>query len=818
MQEPPSRKNHYVPKWYQRRFCIDNPGKLHFLDLSPQEIRLPDGSLVTLKNVKERPYSSGFVKKDLYTTFFGQIVNDDIERMLFGKLDAAGSQAVNAFVGTNEAGWNKHFQNFFTYIDAQKIRTPKGLSWLRAHYPELSQIELMEEMQAIRNLHCLLWAEGVREIVSAENCSSKFVVTDHPVTVYNYAHPPTSEKCQFPHDPAVKMAGTQTLYALDKNHLLILTHYDYAKDPDNQDPNEDRENARMTRNSIVRTDAFIRGRILRDDAVLAINFVLKNRAAKYVAAGREDLLYPENHGPFPWEEIRKYLLPPSDELWRFGGEIFVGYEDGTTHYQDAYGRTVPKNPHLLKNPPAPNRIGKKDPCGCGSGKSYKKCCRKKSENQRPSWSELSIRERNLVLIRAVNDILGLDKGKNWDDVRREFNEEHVKKIHKTYETLWPPYTDILSLFPKPDNELRALYTGIIDPRTISIFATSLSPYFDQLLIQSPFVNPACLHSEYKPTESPGKYLYQTLKNVLVLLTLEPFINAGFVNMFPNPCDFDSHLRSQMMDMAEQRHAGMGIDEGDKELVTSLGREDFLRSIISLPRSDQRSILSESSPEISNNELERMLDYIDDMKISDPLSILREGSNLNDQGQMHMLNMEPNFELAMYIAQATGSTIVTHSQIRWGEFQKARHNDPTLDGASLEHLRDTFNAQNLRLHLDPSFSFQSRLNGPCAHARKVLRKFVLAARPTAGSISDRASRELAKNLVSGFKKVADGLDPSADHLFPAKLECLLPRDGLVHNNVQRLLLTSGSENHLDRVAMAFRLKLDNQSSDVQDIHT
>ncbi|NKC13458.1 MAG: hypothetical protein GKR94_15075 [Gammaproteobacteria bacterium] len=85
----------------------------------------------------------------------------------------------------------------------------------------------------------------------------------------------------------------------------------------------------------------------------------------------------------------------------------------------------------------------------------------------------------------MNDILGFDDGKTWEDVKREFDETHVKRIHEVYEVFWPPYTDLFQLLPKPDNELRALYSGVVDPRVISFFATSVVPLFDQLLIQSP---------------------------------------------------------------------------------------------------------------------------------------------------------------------------------------------------------------------------------------------------------------------------------------------------------------------------------------------
>jgi hypothetical protein len=124
--------------------------------------------------------------RDLYSTFFGTTVNDEIERRLFGVFDTDGSKAVKAFAGTDVSEWHHHFQTLFTYIDIQKIRTPKGLDWLKSQYPKLNQNELMREMQGIRNMHCTIWTEGVREIVSAEDASVKFIISDHPVTVFNY--------------------------------------------------------------------------------------------------------------------------------------------------------------------------------------------------------------------------------------------------------------------------------------------------------------------------------------------------------------------------------------------------------------------------------------------------------------------------------------------------------------------------------------------------------------------------------------------------------------------------------------------------------
>ena len=125
----------------------------------------------------------------------------------------------------------EHFQTLFEFLDIQKIRTPKGLDWLKAQYPALSQNELMFEMQGIRMMHCTIWVGGVREIVSAEDSEVKFITSDHPVTIYNHAVPPTDEACAYPLDPGIALRGSQTIYPLNRDFCLILTNLEYAKDP-----------------------------------------------------------------------------------------------------------------------------------------------------------------------------------------------------------------------------------------------------------------------------------------------------------------------------------------------------------------------------------------------------------------------------------------------------------------------------------------------------------------------------------------------------------------------------------------------------------
>jgi len=72
----------------------------------------------------------------------------------------------------------------------------------------------MDEMQALRQMHSTMWLEAVREVVSAEDSDVKFIVSDHPVTIYNPLCPPDAVLCRYPEDPPIELIGSQTIFAL----------------------------------------------------------------------------------------------------------------------------------------------------------------------------------------------------------------------------------------------------------------------------------------------------------------------------------------------------------------------------------------------------------------------------------------------------------------------------------------------------------------------------------------------------------------------------------------------------------------------------
>lgn len=804
-----TRDNHYVPEWYQRGFLIKPTDRLCYLDLVPDQIIRPDGTSVMLADgsikthngLKHWHPSQCFYQTDLYTTFFGPFINDEIEKKLFGKIDDIGSKAVWAFISEDVSEWHHHFTNFFTYIDAQKIRTPRGLEWLKNHYPSLDQNGLMHEMQGIRNMHCTIWSEGVREVVSAKNANVKFILSDHPVTIYNYACPPDSEMCLHPNDPAITLKGSQTVFPLDKDHCLILTNYEYAKNPDSENPTEKRTFARYNRNSMVRTDTFIRTRFLNDDDVKRINLIIKTRAKRYIASAKEEWLYPERDIVLDWRELRQCLLPPDDQLWNYGTEMYVGYEDGSTYYQDIFGRTRPENDFLKKpkrkSPPKPN-----ESCPCASGRKFKKCCSGKDDTEKPSWDELSIRERNIILFNGIAKILGMNKEKTWEDIRKELSDEQVQRIYELYAMLWPLETDIISLLPKPDKSARALYTGIIDPRLISEFAISLSLYFDEIIIQNPILNPNNVAPQFNPIKNPHSYKQQILKDITLLMALMPFIEEGYINLIPDPCTFDPHLRSQMFRMARERAKKVEVHEKDLELMKWLHKDDFERLICRMPLDYQRRQIRKSLPDLNESEVEETINYIEEKNRADPLAILQVDLFEKEGGQMLMTNLSPNFEMALFLCQATGSFLLTDNHYRWTEIVQSQHKEAGITKYEWEDLCTFINTFEHYLNGNPEITFQYRVSGKLGEIRKAIKEIYLAIQNN--NDSNRINfliDSLKEQYRFAYNASEREFDMDNKNTFKGRLHYLIPKGGIVHNNAQRMLLTCGNDNHMRNVPMA-----------------
>jgi hypothetical protein len=228
------------------------------------------------------------------------------------------------------------------YIGAQRFRTPRGLDWIKRHVGSADHNQALIDMSRIFEAYATMWSEGIWEIVFAKNSSVKFIISDDPVTFFNRHIFPGED--QYPGGDDFPKIGTRTLFPLSGESCLIITHLQLVRDPWHK-PLDLRTNARAFQSTMFDLTAIQFGRELEENEVLRINYILKHKATRFVAAADKDALYPEKTlGICEWSKLDGdwFLFP---NLWKVGfrGGIRAGYKDGSHFAMDEYGRN-PGNP------------------------------------------------------------------------------------------------------------------------------------------------------------------------------------------------------------------------------------------------------------------------------------------------------------------------------------------------------------------------------------------------------------------------------------------------------------------------------------------
>jgi len=280
-----------------------------------------------------------FAENDLYTTKWGEISNTEIERFFFGQLDAKAPAALDYFTSFKHPNANEEaFNALLPYMSVQKLRTPKGLADLAGQSNSSDPNLTLLLLQRVQNLYCAIWTEAIWQIADASNSPTKFIISDHPVTVYNRACPPLSKWCAEHNDPDIRMNATHTYFPLSLDKILILTNLSWVRDP-YQNEQRLRPNPELFRSAIFSFLSIQTERLLSEDEVLQINYVTKRRAYRYIATAEVEWLFPEKYvSTDHWRKLGDgYLFMPEPRLVHMGGEIFIGYKGGRSEAFGTYG-------------------------------------------------------------------------------------------------------------------------------------------------------------------------------------------------------------------------------------------------------------------------------------------------------------------------------------------------------------------------------------------------------------------------------------------------------------------------------------------------
>jgi hypothetical protein len=342
MTEKDYRRNHYVPQWYQHRFL---PGhlpekKFFYLDLHPEVFTNSQGRKHTRKALLRWGPPKCFCQDDLYTTKFDRWESTEIERKFFGKIDDKARDSIDYLANFEHPSVNyEAFNNMMLYLSVQKLRTPKGLDYLSSLIDIGDENLVLLMMQRLQYLYAAIWTESIWSIADASQTKTKFIISDHPVTVYNEGCFPFSKWCKGYKDPEIWLSGTHTVFPLCLDKILIMTNLSWVRNP-YSNPRLLRPNPNPLRPAVFNFMSIQTGRILCETEVNEINFIIKRRAYRYIAAAEEEWLYPEKKIPSQnWDKLgRGYLLMPDPRSVVFSRGILIGYTNNRADAFDEYGR------------------------------------------------------------------------------------------------------------------------------------------------------------------------------------------------------------------------------------------------------------------------------------------------------------------------------------------------------------------------------------------------------------------------------------------------------------------------------------------------
>jgi hypothetical protein len=283
----------------------------------------------------------------------------------------------------------------------------------------------------------------------------------------------------------------------------------------------------------------------------------------------------------------------------------------------------------------------------------------------------------------------------------------------------------------------------------------------------------------------------------------PLVDLGIINLIPDPCDFDIHLREQMRSMARAR--APQFDPKEDPRLQKIIEEDSRRGIMLMPPDAMRRTVRELEPDLSEEQIEATMRAGVRMREDDPLAVLQEGSLEGGKsgGQMTMFKLAPNFEITMYLAQATGACIVTDSPFRWKEVQGAIRRRYKAATPGLVPLVTDIERSKFAFPQSAADVVAAALSKTRAGYPDLLRDLF----KYLSNLEERGPRPNREaQLVSRFAKThasaQAGLKKSGVPVKEGRISCVFPPGGMQDNAVNRLLLMSSSEKHISSVPMAF----------------
>lgn len=174
--------------------------------------------------------------------------------------------------------------------------------------------------------------------------------------------------------------------------------------------------------------------------------------------------------------------------------------------------------------------------------------------------------------------------------------------------------------------------------------------------------------------------------------------------------------------------------------------------------------------------------------------------------MRLMQMGPNFEIAMYLAQATGASIVTDSAFRWQEILRSALPRLGAPSARFRQLAGKIADATFLFPDNPDRIIQMAREGLFA-GYPALFADMFRYLADAGKHGPRPNFEvgLAARFARTHAVAQKALRKRTEPGNEGRISCVFVPTGIQDNTINRLLLMSSSEHHLPMVPMAFYIQ-------------
>lgn len=392
------------------------------------------------------------------------------------------------------------------------------------------------------------------------------------------------------------------------------------------------------------------------------------------------------------------------------------------------------------------RMSNHNPCHCGSGKPYQKCCKAKDRQDAHS----SIRQRNLALAKSVERIrMQSGAPSNWTEIGAflSYHPEYVQKIQEDNMDLWQDmsFDDIMQsheLLPTAENELVTVYAADPQPYSLVNNVKRLSTYVDRIIVVDPFHKPWYYRRERGPLDSPESWVPHTLKMMYFMTFLEPWISDGIVTLLPNPGDFDVKFRDYMERLAEER-VRKTLSLTDVEVLEEDSSDLIDMARYLAPESDDmiRDLLQHQMGPTPEAEISRFLRLVKSVREHDPLvfrgravysTMLEGGSSVNAEMHVNLAQFFGAFPSTFHEFEWNGLLSVTDS------YQEETRKWAVFTQTLQELLLPFFDG------MDNTIALELRREGYLSAVRTLLRKVWIE---SGGNFNERVVSEMTRELKS-----------------------------------------------------------------------